>query len=495
MEYHGLPEIFLWNKQLKVYRSGSWNGQAFTSLPVSDPKALIQNETFVADAHEVFYSIAKVERTKHTRVTIEWTGEVQRLIWGENGQSWIKLWYGPKDECDKYPRCGPYTICNSNIFPVCNCIHGFHVKNQDEWNLRTFSGGCVRNTALDCGKDQFQLVHHAQPPETTMVFVNRSMSLVECADMCTKNCSCTAYANVEITNGGTGCVMWTDNGETAFAGSSSKKNNMGKVVGIAVGVTIVILGASVYILWKKRKLHSVWKWKISQKGDFERNQHPEAILLTERDSEGEGKIDEMELPLPQLSVTSNEVVYWDEPGDRLARFLMQDDGLLQRYMWDNKVPRWVVMYEARKDFCDSYGACGVNGVCNIKDVPFYCDCLKGFTPKSQQDWDSFERSGGCIRRTPLNCIQGDKFQKLSWVKLPMLSQFWTNNSMTLEECKVECLKNCSCTAYANSAMNGGHHGCLLWFGNLVDIKLLMNQEGEQLDLYLRLAASEIAAFS
>ncbi|KAK7331834.1 hypothetical protein VNO80_28575 [Phaseolus coccineus] len=194
---------------------------------------------------------------------------------------------------------------------------------------------------------------------------------------------------------------------------------------------------------------------------------------------------------PQLSVTSTVAVYWDEPGDRLSRFVMKDDGLLQRYIWDNKNFKWTLMHEARKDFCDNYGACGVNGICNIKDVPAYCDCLKGFIPNSPEEWDSFNWSGGCIRRTPLNCTQGDRFQKLSWVKLPMLLQFWTNKSKNLEECKVECLKNCSCTAYANSALNEGPHGCLLWFGDLTDIRHLINEEGVQLDLYVRLAASEI----
>ncbi|KHN19082.1 G-type lectin S-receptor-like serine/threonine-protein kinase [Glycine soja] len=194
---------------------------------------------------------------------------------------------------------------------------------------------------------------------------------------------------------------------------------------------------------------------------------------------------------PHISVSSNEVVYWDEPGDRLSRFVMRGDGLLQRYIWDNKTLMWIEMYEIRKDFCDNYGVCGVNGVCNIEDVPVYCDCLKGFIPCSQEEWDSFNRSGGCIRRTPLNCTQDDGFQKLSWVKLPMPLQFCTNNSMSIEECRVECLKNCSCTAYANSAMNGGPHGCLLWFGDLIDIRQLINEKGEQLDLYVRLAASEI----
>ncbi|PNX86874.1 receptor-like serine/threonine-protein kinase SD1-8-like protein, partial [Trifolium pratense] len=36
------------------------------------------------------------------------------------------------------------------------------------------------------------------------------MSLLECGDLCQKNCSCNGYANIEIVNGGSGCVMWLD---------------------------------------------------------------------------------------------------------------------------------------------------------------------------------------------------------------------------------------------------------------------------------------------
>ncbi|KAJ1399766.1 PAN/Apple domain [Sesbania bispinosa] len=34
------------------------------------------------------------------------------------------------------------------------------------------------------------------------------MDLMECRDLCHRNCSCTAYANIDITDGGSGCVMW-----------------------------------------------------------------------------------------------------------------------------------------------------------------------------------------------------------------------------------------------------------------------------------------------
>ncbi|RYR08358.1 hypothetical protein Ahy_B05g076007 [Arachis hypogaea] len=93
-------------------------------------------------------------------------------------------------EFDKYGICGPYGICDSNAFPVCSCIQGFSVKNQTEWDFRDFSNGCVRKTRLDCGRDKFLKLQHVEPPETTRVFVNRSMTLQE--------------------YGGTGFVMWSD---------------------------------------------------------------------------------------------------------------------------------------------------------------------------------------------------------------------------------------------------------------------------------------------
>jgi len=43
---------------------------------------------------------------------------------------------------------------------------------------------------------------------------------------------------------------------------------------------------------------------------------------------------------PQLSVTKNEVVYWDEVVSLeidMSRFTMRDDGLLERYIWDTNI--------------------------------------------------------------------------------------------------------------------------------------------------------------
>ncbi|CAL9003023.1 unnamed protein product, partial [Prunus brigantina] len=45
-------------------------------------------------------------------------------------------------------------------------------------------------------------------PESGGAFVDGDMSLEACKEKCLENCSCTAYCNMEISNGGRGCVTW-----------------------------------------------------------------------------------------------------------------------------------------------------------------------------------------------------------------------------------------------------------------------------------------------
>ncbi|XVE87891.1 hypothetical protein DITRI_Ditri19aG0025000 [Diplodiscus trichospermus] len=174
---------------------------------------------------------------------------------------------------------------------------------------------------------------------------------------------------------------------------------------------------------------------------------------------------------------------------------MSHNGLAQRCVWDKETLQWIITYEARKDRCDDYGICGPNSICNSYNLPVLCECLAGFIPRSQQQWDAFNWAGGCIRKTQLDCRKQDGFLKVRRVKLPDLLQFWTNRHMNLKECEEECLKNCSCTAYANLNVIEGGQGCLLWFGDLYDMKLIMSEDGDKekkdQDLHVRLAASEI----
>nr|XP_011460727.1 PREDICTED: G-type lectin S-receptor-like serine/threonine-protein kinase At4g27290 [Fragaria vesca subsp. vesca] len=173
-----------------------------------------------------------------------------------------------------------------------------------------------------------------------------------------------------------------------------------------------------------------------------------------------------------------------------SRVILTSDGRVQRYTWIDTTQTWGFLYQTSLiDNCDNYAFCGPNGACSIESSPV-CGCLKGFVPKNPKDWDTVDWSNGCVRRTPLNSVNcsADLFKKYSAVKLPDTEQSWFNRSMTLKECEMVCLKNCSCTAYANLDIRNGGSGCLLWVGNLVDIRnLTVNGQ----DIYIRMAASEL----
>uniref|UniRef100_A0A5B7BKI8 Putative G-type lectin S-receptor-like serine/threonine-protein kinase SD1-1 n=1 Tax=Davidia involucrata TaxID=16924 RepID=A0A5B7BKI8_DAVIN len=188
-------------------------------------------------------------------------------------------------------------------------------------------------------------------------------------------------------------------------------------------------------------------------------------------------------------ITKSEEVYYEfDLRDDLTWLVLHYSGVLQRVIWNNQSLEWIFIKKHPSD-SESYGQCGPNAICTVNDAQI-CSCLAGNMPKSSQVWDTFVWSGGCVRKNPLNCPKGEGFVKLKGVEIPDLLQFRMNTSMTLKECKMECLKNCSCTAYANSNTTGGGIGCLLWYGDLIDIKRF-TESGNQ-NLYVRVTASELA---
>ncbi|KAK9133681.1 hypothetical protein Scep_013209 [Stephania cephalantha] len=183
-----------------------------------------------------------------------------------------------------------------------------------------------------------------------------------------------------------------------------------------------------------------------------------------------------------LSVSNDESV--------ISRLYLSPLGEICRLTWNERVSDWIVTINVQKDMCNRYGLCGVYGICNV-DEPVLCKCLNGFVPNSPDDWSRVDWSGGCRRRKDLECDKGgdDGFQKLSFVKVPDSTFSWVNKSMSLGECQVKCLKNCSCTAYANFDIKGSGSGCVLWFDDLIDLREFSAGGGQ--DLYVRLAASEL----
>ncbi|PHT60845.1 hypothetical protein T459_35304 [Capsicum annuum] len=148
--------------------------------------------------------------------------------------------------------------------------------------------------------------------------------------------------------------------------------------------------------------------------------------------------------------------------------------------------RWHVYYNLPADYCDTHSLCGAYGSCDIDDTPV-CGCLEKFVAKYPQQWEKGDWTEGRVRRTPLNCKREHVFIKYSGIKLPNTKYSHYDKTIALEGCRQACSRNCSCTAYSNLDITNGDKGCLLWFGELIDIRKL-SERGQ--DIYIKMDSSE-----
>ena len=202
------------------------------------------------------------------------------------------------------------------------------------------------------------------------------------------------------------------------------------------------------------------------------------------------KQDSTELYRIEYVISTKEIYYKFDLNDNsesaITRLVLTPNGDTQRLIWNKQTHAWSVYLSYRVNDCDDYEFCGGNGICNINSSP-RCECMKGFHPKFQENWDTADWSGGCARNTQLDCEKGDGFIKVSGVKLPDTRLSRYNTTLTLQDCRKLCLSNCNCTAYSNTDFRGGGSGCLLWFGDLADMRGY-SDDGQV--LYVRMAASD-----
>ncbi|KAK9092255.1 hypothetical protein Syun_027166 [Stephania yunnanensis] len=171
----------------------------------------------------------------------------------------------------------------------------------------------------------------------------------------------------------------------------------------------------------------------------------------------------------------------------LSRLYLDELGIGRRLNWIEDTQTWSNIWSSSDDSCDYYGKCGSFGSCHSSNG-HYCSCLPGFEPKSPRDWDLKDGSKGCVRERELLCGKGDGFLKLEKMKIPDTSNARVDISLEITDCEIECRNNCSCTGYSSADVNGSGSGCLVWFGELIDIRDYT--EGGQ-DLFVRVDAIEL----
>ncbi|KAK9209454.1 hypothetical protein WN944_001820 [Citrus x changshan-huyou] len=159
-----------------------------------------------------------------------------------------------------------------------------------------------------------------------------------------------------------------------------------------------------------------------------------------------------------MTENKDEFVYWYEAYNRpsIMTLKLNPSGFVTRQIWDENSNKWDELFSIPDQYCGKYGYCGANTICSLDQTPM-CECLEGFKLKSQVNQTGPIK---CERSHSSECTRGTQFIELDNVKAPDFINVSLNQSMNLDQCAAECLKNCTCKAYANSNVTEGS-GCLM----------------------------------
>ncbi|KAL6894595.1 hypothetical protein ACP4OV_008693 [Aristida adscensionis] len=281
--YYGHPSpistdfemLLSWNSSVTYWSSGQWNGQYFSNMPVLSAHNLFISE-FVQNEQEEYFTYWLRNDTLITRLVLDSTGQAKMFVWSDVSKEWISIYSEPGGQCDVYAVCGPFTVCREDMLPFCNCMEGFSIKSQEDWDLGDRTGGCSRNKPLHCGRnssmngptDRFYVLSDVRLPDNAKHI--EVWSANECAQICLHDCFCYAYSYYDR------CNIWNSeliNVAQKYNGSAGQgilnirlaaeelktsKHKRGMLIGFVIGAVIFTalpLLAIAYILIRKNGSH------------------------------------------------------------------------------------------------------------------------------------------------------------------------------------------------------------------------------------------------
>ncbi|XP_020415075.1 G-type lectin S-receptor-like serine/threonine-protein kinase At4g27290 isoform X2 [Prunus persica] len=160
----------------------------------------------------------------------------------------------------------------------------------------------------------------------------------------------------------------------------------------------------------------------------------------------------------------------------ISRLVMHTSGQIRQFTWSENSREWNLFGSQPKRQCEVYDFCGASGSCNELST-VSCNCLTGFEPKSEIEWNLRAYSSGCSRITNLQYCgtavstsakyrAPDVFQEIRIMSLPENNQSVVIGNIS--ECGSICLNSCSCTAYAYDSSTG----CSIFTGDLLNLQQL-----------------------
>ncbi|GJM88658.1 hypothetical protein PR202_ga04747 [Eleusine coracana subsp. coracana] len=207
----GAPRYMLLRKRngtLAYYTGiGDWNGLTF-------PGDAGYSFSFVDNDRDSYFAYGFVDNSIMYRFVMDVFGQVKGLVWVEDTQAWNQVFAVPMRQCDVPQRCGAFGVCTEGAPTVCRCLEGFSPRDVAGWSLGDYSGGCVRNTELQCGdsadrlkeKDSFFLMYYhvsrRLPDNGDRGVAAGASSSGDCEQACRVDCACSAYAYKR------NCILW-----------------------------------------------------------------------------------------------------------------------------------------------------------------------------------------------------------------------------------------------------------------------------------------------
>ncbi|KAL3715111.1 hypothetical protein ACJRO7_006930 [Eucalyptus globulus] len=160
----------------------------------------------------------------------------------------------------------------------------------------------------------------------------------------------------------------------------------------------------------------------------------------------------------------------------LSRIVLGPTGLYQQLVWAKHIQEWKVLWILPTQTCEIYPFCGASSNCNQSDAPV-CDCALGHSDHLKLE----DHMGRCKRINASKCSgdRKDNFFLMPHTLLPKNSDSFTVEN--IDACRLLCLSNCSCSAYAYIA------NCQIW----MDEKFMVQHSasvGVFKDFYVRIAA-------
>ncbi|KAL8228847.1 hypothetical protein R6Q57_013747 [Mikania cordata] len=188
--------VIMWNRSVQYWSSGSWDGQFFSWIPEMRLGS-IYNFSYIDNENESYLTYYPYNSSVISRFIMDISGQLWRLAWSGSYEQWFLVWSQPQKNYDVYGGCGAFGVCNEQMFPLCSCLTDFEPRSVTDWNLNSFSGGCVRKNEPNCKIKKPKFVSSYVKTRFVSALPENEVNQydeAECRSSCLDYCLCNTYA-------------------------------------------------------------------------------------------------------------------------------------------------------------------------------------------------------------------------------------------------------------------------------------------------------------